>query len=34
MYRIKDGIIQVLLTHPGGPFFQQEGRRGMVDPER
>lgn len=21
MYRIKDGIFQVLLAHPGGPFF-------------
>lgn len=21
MYRIKDGILQVLLAHPGGPFF-------------
>ena len=21
MYRIKDGAIQVLLAHPGGPFF-------------
>ena len=21
MYRIKDGAIQVLLAHPGGPYF-------------
>ena len=21
MYRIKDGVLQVLLAHPGGPFF-------------
>jgi predicted NUDIX family NTP pyrophosphohydrolase len=21
MYRIKDGVVQVLLAHPGGPFF-------------
>jgi predicted NUDIX family NTP pyrophosphohydrolase len=21
MYRIKDGVIQVLLAHPGGPYF-------------
>jgi predicted NUDIX family NTP pyrophosphohydrolase len=21
MYRIKDGVIEVLLAHPGGPFF-------------
>jgi predicted NUDIX family NTP pyrophosphohydrolase len=24
MYRIKDGVIQVLLAHPGGPFFQKK----------
>jgi predicted NUDIX family NTP pyrophosphohydrolase len=24
MYRIKDGAIQVLLAHPGGPFFQKK----------
>lgn len=24
MYRIKDGAIQVLLGHPGGPFFQKK----------
>ena len=24
MYRIRDGIIQVLLAHPGGPFFQSK----------
>ena len=24
MYRIKDGGIQVLLAHPGGPFFQNK----------
>ncbi len=23
MYRIKDGALQVLLAHPGGPFFQK-----------
>ncbi len=21
MYRIKDGVLQVLLAHPGGPYF-------------
>ena len=21
MYHIKDGVLQVLLAHPGGPFF-------------
>ena len=24
MYRIKDGAIQVLLAHPGGPFFAKK----------
>ena len=24
MYRIKDGSIQVLLAHPGGPYFQNK----------
>ncbi len=24
MYRIKDGALQVLLAHPGGPFFQKK----------
>jgi predicted NUDIX family NTP pyrophosphohydrolase len=24
MYRMKDGTIQVLLAHPGGPFFSNE----------
>jgi predicted NUDIX family NTP pyrophosphohydrolase len=24
MYRIKDGSIQVLLAHPGGPYFQKK----------
>lgn len=24
MYRIKDGAFQVLLAHPGGPFFQKK----------
>jgi predicted NUDIX family NTP pyrophosphohydrolase len=24
MYRIKDGIIQVLLAHPGGPYFRNK----------
>ena len=24
MYRIKDGAVQVLLAHPGGPFFQNK----------
>jgi len=24
MYRVKDGALQVLLVHPGGPFFQNQ----------
>ena len=24
MYRIKDGSVQVLLAHPGGPYFQNK----------
>ena len=24
MYRIKDGVLQVLLAHPGGPFFAKK----------
>lgn len=24
MYRLKDGELQVLLVHPGGPFFQKK----------
>jgi predicted NUDIX family NTP pyrophosphohydrolase len=24
MYRIKDGAVQVLLAHPGGPFFRNK----------
>jgi predicted NUDIX family NTP pyrophosphohydrolase len=24
MYRIKDGALEVLLAHPGGPFFQRK----------
>ena len=31
MYRIKDGAIQVLLAHPGGPYLRQQGRRRLVD---
>ena len=23
MYRIKDGVLQVLLAHPGGPYFMK-----------
>jgi predicted NUDIX family NTP pyrophosphohydrolase len=24
MYRIKDGVVEVLLVHPGGPFFRNK----------
>jgi predicted NUDIX family NTP pyrophosphohydrolase len=24
MYRIKDGVVEVLLAHPGGPYFQNK----------
>jgi hypothetical protein len=23
-YRVKDGVLQVLLAHPGGPYFQKK----------
>lgn len=26
MYRIKDGILEVFLVHPGGPFFKNKPR--------
>jgi predicted NUDIX family NTP pyrophosphohydrolase len=38
MYRIKNGILQVLLAHPGGPFFQNKDDgawtipKGEIDP--
>jgi predicted NUDIX family NTP pyrophosphohydrolase len=38
MYRIKDGAVQVLLAHPGGPFFQNKDDgawsipKGEIDP--
>jgi hypothetical protein len=38
MYRIKDGAIQVLLAHPGGPYFvnKDEGAwsipKGEIEP--
>ena len=31
MYRIKDGAIQVLLAHPGGPYFVNKDDGSMVD---
>ena len=31
MYRIKDGAIQVLLAHPGGPYFANKDDGIVVD---
>jgi predicted NUDIX family NTP pyrophosphohydrolase len=25
MFRMRDGVVQVLLAHPGGPFFRKKG---------
>jgi predicted NUDIX family NTP pyrophosphohydrolase len=33
MYRIKDGIVQVLLAHPGGPFFQNKDEGSWTIPK-
>jgi predicted NUDIX family NTP pyrophosphohydrolase len=39
MYRVRDGVIQVLLAHPGGPFYQKKDDgawtipKGEPDPE-
>jgi len=33
MYRIKDGIIQVLLAHPGGPYFQNKDEGAWTIPK-
>jgi predicted NUDIX family NTP pyrophosphohydrolase len=33
MYRIKDGIIQVLLAHPGGPFFKNKDEGSWTIPK-
>jgi predicted NUDIX family NTP pyrophosphohydrolase len=33
MYRIKDGIIQVLLAHPGGPFFKNKDEGAWTIPK-
>lgn len=38
MYRVRNGCVQVLLVHPGGPFFQKKDEgywtipKGEVDP--
>jgi predicted NUDIX family NTP pyrophosphohydrolase len=33
MYRSKDGIIQVLLAHPGGPYFQNKNEGAWTIPK-
>ena len=33
MHRIKDGVLQVLLAHPGGPFFQKKDDGGWSIPK-
>src|SRR5271167_4706124 len=33
MYRIHDGKLQVLLAHPGGPFFKNEDERAWSIPK-
>jgi predicted NUDIX family NTP pyrophosphohydrolase len=33
MYRIKDGSVQVLLAHPGGPFFRNKDEKAWSIPK-
>jgi predicted NUDIX family NTP pyrophosphohydrolase len=33
MYRVKDGNLQVLLAHPGGPFFRKKDERAWSIPK-
>ena len=33
MYRIKDGVFQVLLAHPGGPFFVKKDEGAWTIPK-
>ncbi len=33
LYRIKDGIIQVMLAHPGGPFFKNKDEGAWTIPK-
>lgn len=33
MYRIKDGGVEVLLAHPGGPFFRNKDERAWTIPK-
>jgi predicted NUDIX family NTP pyrophosphohydrolase len=33
MYRLRDGKLQVLLAHPGGPFFKNKGENAWTIPK-
>jgi predicted NUDIX family NTP pyrophosphohydrolase len=33
MYRIKDGVVQVLLAHPGGPYFVNKDEAAWTIPK-
>lgn len=33
MYRIKDGALQVLLAHPGGPYFRKKDEKAWSIPK-
>jgi predicted NUDIX family NTP pyrophosphohydrolase len=33
MYRVKDGVLQFLLVHPGGPFFQNKDEGAWTIPK-
>jgi hypothetical protein len=33
LYRRREGRLEVLLVHPGGPFWMKKGSRRLVDPE-
>jgi predicted NUDIX family NTP pyrophosphohydrolase len=33
MYRIKDGVFQVLLAHPGGPYFVKKDEGAWTIPK-
>ena len=34
MYRVKNGVLEVLLAHPGGPFFQHKDDGAWTIPKR
>ena len=33
MYRVEDGVLQVLLAHPGGPFFAKKDEGAWTIPK-